>query len=234
MIWPGRGVAQAVHIDIWSDIACPWCYLGLTRFAAALAGFEHSGDVEVRLRSFQLDPTLPESYPGSEIDYLAVYKGIPVETAQAMTAQVAAAGAPDGVSFDFDALQVANSRRAHRLLHEARRADPSGQLAWRLELALFDAHFRDGESISDPAVLVRLARAQGMDAAAATAALDSAERDEAVEADIAKAASWGIRGVPFFVFEEKYAISGAQPVSAFGAALDQVWAERSPAPQPLG
>ena len=145
---------------------------------------------------------------------------------------VAAAGEPDGLRFNFEALAVANSRRAHRLLHLAQRSDPSGQVAWRLELALFAAHFAEGESIWEPAVLVRLAVEAGLEAGSARAALDAADLDAEVAADIAQARAWGIQGVPCFVFEEKYAISGAQPVEAFSAALERVWAELNPAVVP--
>lgn len=217
-----------MHIDIWSDIACPWCYLGLTRFAAALARFEHADQVEVRLRSFQLDPSLPESYAGTEVDYLAATKGISADVARRMTAQVAAAAAPDGVAYDFDTVQVANSRRAHRLLHHARRADPSGRVAWHLAFALFGAHFNEAMNIAEPGVLVGLAASQGLDPGPALAAVDSPVLDAAVATDIALADSWGIRGVPAFVLAEKYALSGAQPVAAIEAALAQVWAELHP------
>ncbi len=222
-----------MHIDIWSDIACPWCYLGLTRFATALARFGHAGQVEVRLRSFQLDPGLPESFDGTEVDYLAATKGIGVDVAGRMTAQVAAAAAPDGVTYDFDSVQVANSRRAHRLLHHARRCDPSGRVAWNLELALFRAHFNEGMNIAEPGVLVGLAASQGLDPGPALAAVDSPLLDEAVATDIALANSWGIRGVPAFVLAEKYVVSGAQPVAAFEAALAQVWAELHAGVPPL-
>ncbi|MFT3875883.1 MAG: DsbA family oxidoreductase [Propioniciclava sp.] len=223
--WPG------MRIDIWSDIACPWCYIGLARFEQALASFAHRDGVEVRLHSFQLDPGLPEVYEGGEAEYLASRKGIPVEQARQMFAQVAEAAAGDGLTMDFDALSVANSRRAHRLLHAAR--DVSPQAAWDLERALFGAHFTDGESIADAEVLVRLAVEAGLDAEAARAALDDPERDAQVAADIAQATRLGIRGVPFFVLAEKYGISGAQPREVFGQALTQVWDELHPVVQPL-
>jgi len=139
-----------VRIDIWSDIACPWCYLGLTRLEAALARFEHGEAVEVQLHSFQLDPTLPDSYPGSEVEYLASSKGLDRATVEQMFARVRSAAAPDGVVLNFDSLVVANSRRAHRLLQQAKLSDPSGRIAWKLEVALFEAHFTDGRNTGDP------------------------------------------------------------------------------------
>ncbi len=214
-----------MRIDIWSDIACPWCYLGLTRLEAALARFEHGDAVEVRLHSFQLDPTLPESYPGTETEYLAATKGLDTATVEQMFTRVSAAAAPDGLKLGFDTLVVANSRRAHRLLQQAKLSDPSGRTVCKLELALFEAHFTDGRNIGDPATLVELAVSAGLDADVALAALDSSARDAEVTADIDAAAQLGIRGVPFFVLAEKYGISGAQPAEVFDQALRQVWEE---------
>ncbi|MFT4108159.1 DsbA family oxidoreductase [Propionicimonas sp.] len=212
-----------MRIDIWSDIACPWCYIGLTRFGRALARFEHADDVEVELHSYQLDPTLPESFDGTEADYLAASKGIDVADVHAMTAQVSAAAATEGLTLDFDSLVVTNPRRAHRLLQYAKGV--SGQAAWDLELALLTAHFADGLSISDPDTVSALADGVGIAPDAARAALDSAELDAAVGADVRAAAQLGIRGVPFFVLDEKYGVSGAQPPELFDRALQQVWDE---------
>lgn len=214
-----------VRIDIWSDIACPWCYLGLTRLEAALARFEHRDEVEVQLHSFQLDPTLPDSYPGTEAEYLAASKGLDTATVEQMFTRVSAAAAPDGLRLGFDTLVVANSRRAHRLLQQAKLSDPSGRTTWKLEVALFEAHFTDGRNIGDPATLVELAVGAGLDADAARVALDSPELDAQVTEDIEAAAQLGIRGVPFFVLAEKYGVSGAQPAEVFDDVLRQVWEE---------
>jgi len=214
-----------VRIDIWSDIACPWCYLGLTRLEAALARFEHRDEVEVQLHSFQLDPTLPDSYPGTGAEYLAASKGLDTATVEQMFTRVSAAAAPDGLRLGFDTLVVANSRRAHRLLQQAKLSDPSGRTTWKLEVALFEAHFTDGRNIGDPATLVELAAGAGLDADAARVALDSPELDAQVTEDIEAAAQLGIRGVPFFVLAEKYGVSGAQPAEVFDDVLRQVWEE---------
>jgi predicted DsbA family dithiol-disulfide isomerase len=214
-----------VRIDIWSDVACPWCYLGLTRLEAALARFEHRDEVEVQLHSFQLDPTLPDSYPGTGAEYLAASKGLDTATVEQMFTRVSAAAAPDGLRLGFDTLVVANSRRAHRLLQQAKLSDPSGRTTWKLEVALFEAHFTDGRNIGDPATLVELAVGAGLDADAARVALDSPELDAQVTEDIEAAAQLGIRGVPFFVLAEKYGVSGAQPAEVFDDVLRQVWEE---------
>lgn len=216
-----------MKIEIWSDIACPWCYIGLHRFQQALDAFAHRDHIEVRLRSFQLDPRLPESFDGSEVEYLATSKGLDLARAQAMTAQVAAVGAADGLAFDFDSLAVANSRRAHRLLHLADRRDPSGATTWALKQALLRTHFAEGRSIWDEDVLRGLAAEVGL---GEVSELDSAELDAEVEADIVQAGRLGIRAVPTFVFADKYGVSGAQPVEAFAEAIEQVWRELNPTP----
>lgn len=217
-----------MKIDIWSDIACPWCYIGLTRFERALASFEHRDGVEVTLHSFQLDPSLPDAYDGTETQYLAQRKGMPEATVRQMFGQVAQAAASEGLTMDFDSLAVANSRRAHRLLHAAASVSPA--IAWELKRSLFKAHFTDGESISDADVLVRLATGVGLDEGVARAALRDEALDAEVAGDIDAARSMGISGVPFFVLHEKYGISGAQPFEVFTQAIAQVWDEAHPKP----
>jgi predicted DsbA family dithiol-disulfide isomerase len=212
-----------VNIEIWSDVACPWCHIGLNRFHAALAAFEHRDQVSVRLRSFQLDPSLPESFDGNEIDYLVASKGLRREQVEAMVGQVATVGSGDGLPFDFAALAVANSRRAHRLIQAAIAADDTGELAWKLEQALFTAHFAQGISIGDPAALIALAEEVGLSREAAQEALESSELDAAVGDDIATAGQLGIHAVPTFVFNRTHAVSGAQATDVFTQALNQLW-----------
>lgn len=222
-----------MKIETWSDIACPWCYIGSARLKAALETFEHADEVEVTYRSFQLDPTLPDAYDGTETDYLASRKGIPASQVRQMFDRVRAAAAPDGLALDLGAVKVANSRRAHRLLHAALRADDTAAVQRALVDGLFRAHFVDGESIADEQVLVRCAVEAGLDEEAARAALDDEELDRAVDADIASAAQLGIQGVPFSVVAEKYGVSGAQPVEALSKMLNQVWTETHPQPAPI-
>lgn len=224
-------VPRDVRIDIWSDVACPWCFIGLTRLEHALAGFPHRDAVEVRLHSFQLDPGLPEQYDGTEAEYLAERKSMPAGRVAQMFARVSDVAAEEGLTLRFEDIAVANSRRAHRLLHEAMAADATGAIAWDLKKRLFAAHFTKGESISDPDVLVRLASEAHLDEASARASLESKARDDEVQADLARASQLGIQGVPFFVFADKYAISGAQPTAAFSQALETVWAEDHPEPE---
>ena len=219
-----------MRIDIWSDIACPWCYIGLTRFDRVVAQFPHADEVSVTLHSFQLDPTLPESYDGTETAYLAQSKRLPEAQVREMFAHVEAAAATEDLSLDFDTIKVANSRKAHRLLHAAQDADRSGRTAWALKMDLFRAHFVEGETISDTDTLVRLAAEAGLYEATARDAVDSDVRDLEVAGDIQEATAYGIRGVPYFVFEEKYGVSGAQAAEVFESALAQVWEELHPEP----
>ena len=223
-------VEPGMRIDIWSDIACPWCYIGLTRFDRVLADFPHADEVKVTLHSFQLDPTLPESYEGTGLEYLAQAKRLPEAQVREMFSQVEAAGATESLSLHFDTVRIANSRKAHRLLHAAQETDPSGRAAWALKMALFRAHFTEAETISDTDTLVRLAGEAGLDEVIVRDAVDSEVRDLEVAGDIQEATAYGIHGVPYFVFEEKYGISGAQPAEVFESALAQVWDELHPQP----
>ena len=220
---------MSIDIQIWSDIACPWCFIGKRRFERALAAFPQRDQVRVTWRSYQLDPTLPEHYDGSEVDYLVSSKGMPRASVEQMIGHVAEQARGEGLDYDFGALVVANSRRAHRLLQAAKRADADGgRRADALEEALFSAHFVKGEDIGDGDTLVRLGVAAGLAEDDARSALDSADLDAAVDADIREAAAIGVRGVPFFVVENKYGVSGAQPSEVFTQVLETVLGEQKP------
>ncbi|MDO5681980.1 MAG: DsbA family oxidoreductase [Propionibacteriaceae bacterium] len=215
-----------LRVDIFSDIACPWCYIGQARFAKALADFEGRDQVRVTWHSYQLDPSLPERFDGSEIDYLVQSKGMPREQVEQMTQQVAAAAAGEGLPVDFAAVVPANSLRAHFLLKTVARHDGDVDAA---QHALFAAHFANGEVISDEEVLVRIGTEAGLTAEQARAGLDDETIHAEVQGDITRGRSIGIGGVPFFVFEDKYAVSGAQPPELFLQALTKTWQEMEPA-----
>lgn len=226
-----RVVAGEVNIDIWSDVACPWCFIGKRRFETALASFPHKDEVTVTWHSYQLDPSLPEHDDRTEAEYLAASKGMPVEQVRAMFGQVVAQAAGEGLHYDFDSLVVANSLRAHQIIQLAKDAGPSdtvdaGDPVDAVEEALFRAHFEDGEDIGSPAVLERIGVAAGLDAAAVRDELTSGSRIPAVEQDVRQAASLGLNSVPTFVLDMALAVPGAQSVEVFGRALDQAW-ERS-------
>lgn len=213
-----------MKVEIWSDIACPWCYIGKRRFEAALEKFEHKDQVEVHWRSYQLDPTLPEHYDGTETQYLSQMKGMPEPQVRQMFDHVKAQAAGEGLAYDFDRIVVANSFTAHCFLHLAKEHD----LGAEAKEALLSGHFEHGEGIGDVDYLVRTGVGLGLDETQVRQALENGRYDDEVRADIAEARALGVTGVPFFVLDRKYGISGAQPTEVFGQALAQAWAERSP------
>jgi predicted DsbA family dithiol-disulfide isomerase len=216
-----------MKIDIWSDIACPWCYIGKRRFESALAAFPHRDEVEVRWRSYQLDPSLPEHFDGTEVEYLSERKGIDPAQLAGMLEQVTAQAAGEGLHYDYDSLVVANSFSAHRLIHLAR-AEGGNKAADAVKEALLSAHFEKGRDIGAADTLAEIGAAAGLDPERIRAVLATDEFADAVKADIAQAQSLGISGVPFFVLDNKYGISGAQPAELFTSALEQAWQEAHP------
>ena len=217
-----------MKIEIWSDIACPWCYIGKRRFEAALAAFPHRDEVDVRWRSFQLDPSLPDHYEGTEVQYLSERKGIDPAQLAGMLEQVTVQAAGEGLSYDYDSLVVANSFSAHRLIHLAR-AEGGNAAADAAKEALLSAHFEKGQDIGSADTLAEIGGRVGVDPERVRAMLAGEEFTEDVNADIAQARSLGISGVPFFVLDDTYGISGAQPTDLFASALDQAWQEMHPA-----
>jgi predicted DsbA family dithiol-disulfide isomerase len=213
-----------VQVEIWSDVVCPWCAIGKRRFEAALAGFEHADDVEVVWRSFELDPTAPAEVAGSATDRLAEKYGVPVEQAEAMQARVVEQAAGEGLDFRFERSRPGNTVDAHRLLHLAKDRGVQGAVKERLLLA----YFTDGERIGDRATLARLGAEAGLDEAEAAEVLASDRYLAEVRADQAEARELGIQGVPFFVLDRRYGVSGAQPVEVLGQALRQAYAESEP------
>lgn len=220
-----RRVVPGVNIDIWSDVACPWCWIGKRRFERALAAFPHRDEVTVTWHSYQLDPSLPDHDDRSEAQYLAETKGMPVEQVRAMVGHVAEQGAGEGLTYDFDRLVVANSARAHELLHLAKdrgRADA-------VKEALLSGHFEHGTDIGDVDQLVQVGVGAGLDEGEIRAALEDGRYQAAVASDIDMARQIGVTGVPFVVVDMKYAVSGAQPPEVFREVLDKALAERTPA-----
>ena len=213
-----------MKVEIWSDIACPWCYIGKRRFERALAAFPHRDDVDVHWRSYQLDPSLPEHHDGTELDYLVQRKGMSRADVSRMFDQVAAIAAEEGLRYDFGSVVVANSFAGHELLHLA----ASHGVGDAVKEALLSAHFEHGEDIGDRDVLVRIGSEAGLDAEEIVRDLEAHTWRDAVAADVAAAHALGIRGVPFFVIDEKYGISGAQPTELFAQALEQAWRESHP------
>lgn len=213
-----------MQIEIWSDINCPWCFIGKRRFESALAGFVHNEDVEVTWKSYQLDPRLPQHFEGTELDYLSQVKGMSPAQVRRMFEHVASVAADEGLAYDFGSVKVANSFDAHRVLRLAR----SAGLGDAVKEALLSAHFEHGQDTADPEVLVGIGVAAGLDASDIRAMLDSDRFAADVRADVAEARALGISGVPFFVIDRTFGISGAQPAELFGRALDEAWQHAHP------
>jgi len=213
-----------MKVEIWSDIACPWCYIGRRRFETALAQFEHRDQVEIIWRSFQLDPSAPREYAGSINEMLANKYGIDLRQAEAMHDHVTELAAAEGLDYHFERVQYGNSFDAHRLLHFAAHHGLQNQMKERLQ----KGYFTDGLAYSDPETLVKLAVEVGLDAAEARRVLETDAYAADVRADIRRAQMLGIRGVPFFLFDERFGVSGAQPAGLFLTALEKAWAESHP------
>jgi predicted DsbA family dithiol-disulfide isomerase len=210
-----------LSVDIWSDIACPWCFIGKRRFEKALDALPFKDQVDITWHAYQLDPSLPEHYDGTEEEYLAQVKGLAPEQVRQMLAHVTGQAAGEGLSYDFAALRPANSFTALRLLALAKEHGLGNQV----KEALLSAHFEHGLDTGDREVLRALGEEAGLPAADVVRVLESDAYADAVRADVAQARALGITGVPFFVLENKYGISGAQPSELFGQALTQVWEE---------
>ncbi|CAI9386133.1 DsbA family oxidoreductase [Microbacterium sp. T2.11-28] len=221
-------MTETIKIDVWSDIACPWCYIGKRNLESGLAATSSDADaprVEVVYHSFELSPDTPVDFEGDIADFLAQHKGISREQASQMHEHVTGIAADAGLEYRFDLLQHTNTVKAHELLHFAKAHGRQHDVAERL----MSAYFTEGRHVGRIDDLVTIAVEAGLDGDAARAALESAEFLDDVRADQAQAVAYGIQGVPFFVIDGKYGVSGAQPAEAFSQILRQVWSERAPA-----
>lgn len=219
-----------MRIEIWSDVVCPWCYIGKRRLESALAAFPHRDEVEIVWRSYQLDPSAPTQVTETARQMLArKYRMSPAQAAEAQ-GRVIALAAEEGMHWRHEDSPHANTRDAHRLLHLA--ADEG--LQGELKEALLDAYFTHARNVADPAVLREIATGVGLDATRVDEVLASKEYDDAIDADVAQAAAYGSTGVPFFVIDQKFGVSGAQPTELFGQVLDRAWSESNPVLEPIG
>ena len=211
-----------MQVEIWSDIACPWCYVGKRRFEAALAAFEQRDAVSVTWRSFELDPGAPAERVGDHAEHLARKYGMTVEVARARHAQMTEVAAADGIDFRFDLVRGANTFDAHRLVHLG--AAHGAQDATKERLVR--AYFSEGELVSDHATLARLGVEAGLpeDEVRETLATDRFADD--VRDDERTAASLGITAVPFFVVDRAFGASGAQSPDILGELLRRAWEAR--------
>ncbi len=210
-----------ITVEIWSDIVCPWCTIGKRRFEKGLESFAGKDQVDVIWRSYQLDPGAPTETDENVNAMLARRKGISVEEAASMNDHVSAMAAAEGLDFRFDRALFVNTFDAHRLIHFAA---TTGSMAAANE-RLLNAYFSEGRNIADHDTLIALAVEIGLDADAVRAMLAGDAYTEDVAADVRRGNAFGVRGVPFFIIDEKYAVSGAQSPEIFLTALEQAWSE---------
>ena len=211
-----------MKVQIWSDVMCPFCYIGKKNFEAALEKLPFKEAVEIEWKSYQLDPDLNESSNTLTInDYLAQRKGMPVQQIEQMQQRIKEMGNAVGIDFQMNKAIVANTMLAHKLIHFAAKSNKANEA----EELLFKLHFTDGKNIADVTTLVNAAEELGLDTDQAQYVLTSDSFDYEVKQDILEARNIGVSGVPFFVLNNKYAVSGAQPIDAFIEALTQTYNE---------
>ncbi|WP_309102646.1 DsbA family oxidoreductase [Microbacterium sp.] len=218
-------MSEPISIDVWSDIACPWCYIGkrnLETGLTAVASDEDAPEVTVTFHSFELSPDTPVDFDGDEVDFLAGHKGMPREQVEQMLTHVTGVAASAGLEYRFDLLQHTNTVKAHELLHFAKAEGRQHEMEERL----MSAYFTEGRHVGRIDDLVELAAEVGLDADQAREALVSERYLPAVRQDQDQARAYGIQGVPFFVIDGQYGISGAQPPAAFENVLRDLWAKR--------
>ncbi|SRR5258707_3766103 len=213
-----------MQVEIWSDVVCPWCYIGKRRFESALADFKHRDQIEVVWKSFELDPKAPRTSEDTLNQMLAKKYGMSVEKAAAANERVTSLAAQEDLDYHLDLAHPGNTFDAHRLIHLAASHGLQGEMKERL----MHAYFTEGQPVGDTETLVKLGVEVGLDAEEARAVLANAEYADEVKADEQEARTLGISGVPFFVIDQKYGISGAQPTELFQQALAQAWAESHP------
>jgi predicted DsbA family dithiol-disulfide isomerase len=219
--YPSVFLVFALKVEIWSDVVCPWCYIGKRRFEAALEGFEHRDEVEVVWKSFELDPSAPTQRSEDLADRLATKYGVTREQAQAMNARVMEQAAAVGLEYHLDIARNGNTFDAHRLIHLAAEKGLQAEATERFSAA----YFTEGRPIGDRETLVELAAEVGIDRDRAEEVLRSDEFAANVRQDQRDAAQLGISAVPCFVIDRRYGISGAQPPELILQALNQAWTE---------
>ncbi len=219
--------AQRLQVDIWSDIACPWCYIGKRRFEQALSQFEGREQVDIVWHSFELDPSAPQSKPSglnAMRDGLAAKYGRSAAEAQGMLDSMTQTAAEVGLNYHFDKALPANTFLSHQLIHLATEHGLQDAMKERL----LHAYFTEGKHLGQLDTLVSLGAEVGLNADEVRAALEAQTYAEAVRRDEAQAQAYGISGVPFFVLGNKYGVSGAQAPETLLSALKQVWSEQAP------
>jgi predicted DsbA family dithiol-disulfide isomerase len=212
-------MTSPLAVDVFSDIACPWCFLGKRRFERAAERFDRP--VEVVYHSFELAPDTPVDFDGSEIDFLVRYKGLPPDEVEQMLARMAGLGAGEGLRYDFVALRHTKTLLAHQAIHHAKAKGRQVELVERL----FHAYFEEGRHVGHAEDLAALGEDAGLDGAELREALAAGTYERAVADDLALAGELGINGVPFYILDGRYAVSGAQSSDFFLMALQKAATE---------
>ena len=208
-------MTEPIKVDIWSDVQCPWCYIGKRKFEK---GVELYGrPVEIEYHSFELAPDTPVDYEGTTVQYLSERKGIPVDQVHQMLERVTGIAESVGLNYNFDTVHQTNTVKAHELLHYAKAHGKQQEMKERL----LKAYFVEGEHVGTSENLAKLAAEVGLDEADTLRSLNEEEFLPAVKADMAQAQAYGINGVPFYVIDGKYGMSGAQDSATFAAALTE-------------
>ena len=218
-----------MQVEIWSDIACPFCYIGKRKFENALKDFDQKDTVEITWRSFQLDPEMIVVPNQTVHEYLGKRKGTSTVEGKKMNDSMAAIAREVGLEFNFDKAQINNTMDAHRVLHLAKKHGVQNEM----KQALFAAYYTDGKNTGDTETLVSVGETVGLNAVEIRKVLESDMYRNDVIADQEYAQQIGVQGVPFYVFNNKYAVSGAQPTAVFADVLNKVWEEENPAVEML-
>jgi predicted DsbA family dithiol-disulfide isomerase len=217
-----------VKIEVWSDVVCPWCYVGSRNLTEALRGFAHADQVEVEWRSYELDRNAPVERSGSYVDRLARKYGVPAGQARARLSRIIEVGAEAGIEFRFDEARLGNTFDAHRLIHLARAHGRQDEMKDRL----FAAAFTEGRAIGDHGTLVELALDAGLQEADVRRVLSGDEHGDDVRADEDDAVELGVEGVPFFLIDRRFVIPGAQAPETVLAILERAWRKTMAVEQP--
>jgi predicted DsbA family dithiol-disulfide isomerase len=220
----GQALDRSMLVEIWSDVVCPWCYIGKRRFERALEGFAHRDAVEIVWRSFELDPHAPQERTGSYAELLGRKYGMAPERAHRTLQHMTDVAAEEGLDFDFGGVRPGNTFTAHRLLHLAAEHGHQGALKERF----LRAYFTDGVAVGDPGALVALAAEVGLDEDEVRGVIEGDAFADHVRADEAAAEELDVTGVPFFVLDRRFAVAGAQDTAVFARALDRAWAKAHP------
>lgn len=212
----------AIHVDVWFDFRCPWCFIGMRRLEGAIDMFhEREPDVPVTVKhhSFELAPTIPERFDGTEADYLLQYEGVPIEHSERRLPELRRLAASEGIELRFDELRLVNTRRAHRVFQWAQASGHGEELLRRY----FTAYFSECKDLADPETLADLAAEIGLERGSAFAAAEAGvEWDDRVRADHVRGQMLGASGTPFSFVNSKYRVPGAQTAEVFAQALHEV------------